>query len=448
MKIIPKIIGELKEITLNEDDKGKVEIVIDKDKDEDVKTQVDNAVETLGDDNNITVSGQPNTSTTLYAWRERDNASTLNEYKTSTAQRYHTWVDVFTKGVKDNNWLRTVYLQKDIFDLAANVPFTDKDFDIIEEVYQDPDFLTQQALGGLGVILKNALARRSPLPEDMKIRLREFDTLLSTTAMDKGLNKKKKLERTMDPNLVNYHNKMSGIDSKAEAIGNMMGLPENQNFIGALLKKEINKILDGGSPDLGIKKEIVNSLAKQSDTKTKIKNRGDDTDPKDYIPVNLLILYAVLIKDSGLVHTAIEAEGQEVDPLEQKRVKGKFAPKLGTILAKLVDGEGMDEIKNILIAARIIPKPKKIKPKLEHKTMGRTIIISERQAQMLSLLRLSENAPKDKNLVIKNAAKKELIVDKSEEVAEDQRLNDYFVKEGIEYYKIVTKQDLLDEFKK
>ncbi|MCL2312403.1 MAG: hypothetical protein FWC41_07955, partial [Firmicutes bacterium] len=196
---------------------------------------------------------------------------------------------------------------------------------------------------------------------------------------------------------------------------------------------------------------------------------------------------------------AIEAEGQEINPRGQNIINGKFTPKLETMLSGLVEHEEMSEIKRLLMSANLIKT--KIKPKLENKTMGKTIIISERQAKMLSLLKLEDNAkkgepfgdkPKNAGYVadkptsgtgraphkgnksasssdagtsksgkvccdppkgttkftpndyksqnLKNAKEKSLIV--------NGNLNDYFVKEGVEYYQVTTKKDLLNQLMK
>ena len=162
------------------------------------------------------------------------------------------------------------------------------------------------------------------------------------------------------------------------------------------------------------------------------------------------------------------------------------------MLSGLVEHDEMSQIRNVLINANVIT-PKKIIPKLENKTMGKTIIISERQAKMLSLLRLKEDntpskvtkksldykTPKNggyttqaatgtdyakelerkrnnnkgaaKNATAKDTEspdniKKSLIVDKDAEPNFNQKkLNDYFVKEGVDEYKVVKKGELFKQ---
>jgi hypothetical protein len=503
MRIIPKIIGEVQTYYIKEAEnvvnQSSLEIVNTKSDPQGrtpeqqldaAKKNADKVNSTTGSESlKIAVNSDPKDPRSVI-----NNEGRITEYRNPNATRYNTWVDVFVNGVRDKEWRNSVYLQKDIFHLAESVPFTDSDLSVIEDFYSTPDAVDQQITGTLGVILKNALARRSPLPEDMKVKLRAFDSRLSAMARNNGINKKKNLERTMDVSLKAHYLKLQGRDSWAEARGNIMGLPENQNVIGVLLRKEIDRLLAGGTDNnLGLKKELNMLISKQSDTRVKIRNRGEQHDPKDYIPVNLLLLYAVLTKDINLVRTAIEAEGQEIDPHEQSRIKGRFTPKLETILSGLVEHEEMSDIKNVLINAHLIPKPKKIIPKFENRTMGKTIIITERQAKMLSLLRFNENTASNatkggsfdyetpenggytkqsadgtdyakqlekKRHQNKDAArkatageykpaknlKKSLSVDKGKEIeAKEKRLNDYFVKEGVEYYQVVTKDDLMNK---
>ena len=474
MKIIPKISNKIiKEYVLNEDE-GTTVIGLSTDKTvedgfKDISTNVDKG--------NFTIKVGDNTSTTT-------TTEPVLEYKIPDVQRYESWVDVFTKGVLDEKWLTTSLLKKDIYTLAANTPLTDKDLSIIKKTYTDPDFVTPRTVNAAGVILKNAITRRSPLPEDMKVKLAAFDRVLKTIAKDKNINKKKNLERTMDPDLKAHYLKQQGRDSWAEAMGNMMGLPENQKVIGKLLQQEIEKMKKGGQPDLGIKQELYELIHKQKDSKTKIKNRGEqyETDPQDYIPVNLLILYAVLAKDANLVNIAIKAEGQKIDPKVQNRIQGKFTPKLGTMLAKLVEDDDMSEIKHLLLMGRVIPY-NKIKPQTENRIGGKTIIISERQAKMLSLLKEDEDIKPiewklgggyyaifdgnsiEPRIIFKDDENQHKVTndddneldgsindylyqdddDYNELEESTNKLNDYLVQEGINQYKVFTKQQLMEQ---
>jgi len=481
MKIIPKLGGKINEYVLNE-----AELVVGAKPSDSSETtepmgqEISRIVPKLDKDKD-TIS----VSTDVFE-------SNIQEYKIKDMNRYDTWKDVFTKGVQDEKWRKSGFIKVDSYYLSQNVPFTDSDLKFIEKTYFTPGFITQDVLGAYGVILKNAIGRRSILSEEMKVKITEFDKRLKALVRGTDINKKKEISTTFDPAKIARYLVWQGKDSWAGNLGNTMRLEENEKVIGLMLRKETDNILRGGSENSAITNELYELIKKQSLTKTKAKNKGlDEIEVKDYIPVNELILYAVLIRDTELVNIAISAEKQKIDLQKQGRIKGKFTKVLGTMLSDLVKEEGMEEIKSILSSAGLISSSEeKIIPKLENRTMGKTIIISERQAQILSLLRLRENSnainatkgsgyttPKvggytaqpgggtdhaadlekkrNKGRPAVDATKdqfkptdkieKSLIVDK-DKVCDTKKLNDYFVKEGVDYYKIVSKKDLLKEF--
>jgi hypothetical protein len=405
----------------------------------------------------------------------------IQEYRITDMNRYDNWKDIFIKGVHDEKWRTSPFIKKDIYGLIIRedpVPFTDSDLKAIETAYLSPGFITQDALGAYGVILKNALVRRDAQSENMKVKISELDNRLAVLAQELGIKKKKSIDTTMDQSRIARYLVHQGRNSWAGELGNMMEFEENEKVIGLMLQKEISSILKGGSENPGITNKLYELIQGQTDTKTQ----------KDYIPVNALILYAVLIKNIDLIKIAINAKNQPIDIQKQGRIKGKFTPRLGTMLNDLSNEEGMEKIKSVLASAGLIQEHKII-PKLENKSMGKTIIISERQAQLLSLLRLSETsdaikATKDAGYTtpdvggytaqepggtdhaaelekkrnsgrpavdatkdhFKPADKREksLIVDK-DKVCDSKKLNDYFVKEGVDYYKVLTKKELVEQ---
>jgi hypothetical protein len=392
MKIIPRIIPKLNELTYS---------VVPQSRDSQNRT-ADEQIRDVGDSGNFNP--------------ERDNIEVSDEYVTEdsnykgSTMRYdhspyedHDWVTIFTKDLFDPNFYGKNSMKNAPYNKILNNDLvTDKDItDITSEVKNNLKTFANPAWAKRAkTIAKNVLIGKDGYdystgeavqvynrasgadPKTVNEFYKLLNIIITKGAQDAELHLMNKVGGEADhllSNLTNSHKKEYGVESTSSARGFSAHTKEKA-------EENINDLLDDAIKNKNdkAKNRIDTLLFKNADIIT----NDEDKDTTVYnVDANKLLQYGVVINNTAIVRRAIQIEASTGLNVKQmvRNSGGRFETSLINKLLKSTQN---------LAILRLLENLKKRKNE-NNMTRINKIRITERQARLLSLLKVEESAAID-----------------------------------------------------
>jgi len=314
------------------------------------------------------------------------------------------WVTIFTQDLLDDSFSTKPYLKWLPYNKAVKGEvLTDADAEEIintviqnRKTYDNPSWiqraqkLIKNALGGkIGLEYNDedmtasvAYNRASGAGINAKMQLQGLIAAMSKGNTTDAINKLEHLYTNKGA----WYKRQYELEDTGEEAGSTAKIIGDVDAAKEGSETSLDVVLDQAiqAKDRGALDNIKNLISKYSDTR-----RGQDlgkAPEKQYVDANKLLEYGVVINDPSVVDWALQIKASTpLDPSKSGRgEKGKFQPQLINKLLKLAAHPA------------IIKKLKEIKIRMQlGETKVKRLIVTERQAQMLALLKLEESAAID-----------------------------------------------------